>query len=85
MTDAADSPPEVSTLSFEDSLAELERIVARLEQGQVPLEESIEIYRRGEQLKSRCDELLKSAEAKVETITVGRDGAPSGLKPLDPE
>lgn len=84
MTEAAPLK-EVSSLSFEDALAELERIVARLEQGQVPLEESIEIYRRGEALKARCDELLKRAEARVETITVGRDGAAAGLKPLDPE
>lgn len=78
-------PSDVSGLSFEAALAELERIVARLEQGQVPLEESIEIYRRGEALKGRCDELLKRAEARVETIAVGSDGAPGGLKPLDPE
>lgn len=85
MTDAATAtPPDVSALSFETALAELEKIVARLEQGQVPLEESIEIYRRGEALKARCDDLLKRAEARVETITVGRDGAPTGVKPLDP-
>jgi len=76
--------PDVSALSFETALQQLEQIVARLEQGQVPLEESIEIYRRGEALKARCDELLKRAEARVETITVGSDGAPTGVKPLDP-
>ena len=76
--------PDVSALSFEAALSELEKIVARLEQGQVPLEESISIYQRGEALKARCDELLKRAEARVETITVGSDGAPSGVKPLDP-
>lgn len=80
-----DAPPDVSTLSFEDALSELEKIVARLEQGQVPLEESIAIYQRGEALKARCDELLKRAEARVETITVGADGAPKGLRPLDPQ
>lgn len=73
-----------STLPFEAALAELERIVAQLEQGQVPLERSIEMYRRGETLKARCDDLLKRAEARVETIAVGADGAPSGLSPLDP-
>lgn len=78
-------PDDVASLSFEAALAELEKIVGRLEQGQVPLEESIEIYRRGEALKARCDELLKRAEARVETITVGADGAPAGLRPLDPE
>ncbi len=78
-----DAPPDVSTLSFEAALSELEKIVARLEQGQVPLEESIAIYQRGEALKARCDELLKRAEARVETIAVGADGAPTGVRPLD--
>ncbi|MFC3691825.1 exodeoxyribonuclease VII small subunit [Chenggangzhangella methanolivorans] len=73
------------TMAFEAALAELEKIVARLEQGQAPLEESIDLYRRGETLKVRCDELLKRAEARVETIAVGADGGASGLKPLDPE
>ncbi|MFC7051422.1 exodeoxyribonuclease VII small subunit [Hansschlegelia quercus] len=82
MTDAA---ADVSTLSFEAALAELEKIVARLEQGQAPLEESIEIYRRGELLKARCDELLKRAEARVETIATGSGGAAVDVRPLDPE
>lgn len=75
--------PDPTAMAFEAALAELEKIVARLEQGQAPLEESIEIYRRGEALKVRCDELLKRAEARVETISVGADGAASGLRPLD--
>jgi len=81
---AQTSAPDVSALTFEAALAELERIVARLEQGQAPLEESIEIYRRGEALKKRCDELLAKAEARVEIISVGADGAAKGLAPLDP-
>ena len=82
---AADILPDVSEMSFEAALEELEGIVARLEQGRAPLEESINIFQRGEALKKRCDDLLKRAEARVETIAVGRDGAASGLKPLDPE
>lgn len=66
------------TMAFEAALAELEKILALLE-------ESIDLYRRGETLKVRCDELLKRAEARVETIAVGADGGASGLKPLDPE
>lgn len=81
MPDAAN---DVAKLTFEAALAELEKIVGRLEQGQVPLEESIEIYKRGEALKARCDDLLKRAEARVETISVGADGAAKGLAPLDP-
>jgi exodeoxyribonuclease VII small subunit len=77
--------PDVSALSFEAAMEELERIVARLEQGKVPLEESIEIFRRGQALRARCDELLKRAEARVETITVGAYGAPAGVRALDPD
>lgn len=81
MTDAAD----VSTLSFEKALAELEGIVAKLEGGNVPLEESITLYARGEELKARCDALLKDAEARVEKITLNADGKPTGTVPLDGE
>ncbi|MDQ0302306.1 exodeoxyribonuclease VII small subunit [Ancylobacter polymorphus] len=81
MTDAAD----VNALSFEKALAELETIVAKLEGGNVPLEESIALYARGEALKARCDALLKDAEARVEKITLGADGRPTGIQPLDGE
>lgn len=81
MTDVAD----VNALSFEKALAELEAIVAKLEGGSVPLEESITLYARGEALKARCDALLKDAEARVEKITLGADGRPAGTQPLDGE
>ena len=60
-----------------------EVIVARLEQGAVALEESIKIYERGEALKAHCDKLLKNAEMRVEKITLGIDGKPKGVAPLD--
>ncbi|HUG61747.1 MAG TPA: exodeoxyribonuclease VII small subunit [Methylomirabilota bacterium] len=75
----------VSALTFEQALKELEGIVARLEQGSVPLEESISIYERGDALRGHCDRLLKAAEAKVEKIRLGTDGAPQGVEPLDVE
>ena len=53
---------DVAALPFEAAMKELEGIVARLERGDVPLEESIAIYTRGEALKARCDALLKQAE-----------------------
>ncbi len=81
MADATD----VSGLSFERALAELEAIVQKLESGNVPLEESISLYARGEALKARCDALLKDAEAKVEKITHGADGKATGTVPLDGE
>ena len=82
MNDAS-NPTPVAELAFEDALAQLERIVDRLERGDVALEESIEIYERGEALRARCDTLLKAAELKIEKIRAGRDGKAAGTEPLD--
>jgi exodeoxyribonuclease VII small subunit len=49
----------------------------------VPLEESVTIYERGEALKTRCEELLRQAEARVQKITLDASGRPSGTEPLD--
>ncbi|MGH6840873.1 MAG: exodeoxyribonuclease VII small subunit [Methylocella sp.] len=76
---------DIAKLSFEDALQELEQIVDKLEKGTVGLEESIAIYARGEALKSHCDRLLKSAEERIEKISLGGDGRPSGTEPLDVE
>ncbi len=75
---------DIREMSFERALKELEAIVGRLERGDVELEESISIYERGEALKEHCDRLLKQAEAKVEKLTLGSDGQPTGTEPLDP-
>jgi exodeoxyribonuclease VII small subunit len=74
---------DVSKLSFERAIEELETIVKRLEEGKVPLEESVAIYERGEVLKRRCEELLRQAEARVEKITLDASGKPKGSEPLD--
>lgn len=74
---------DITALSFEDALKELETIVDRLEKGDVELEASIAIYERGEALRAHCDKLLRSAEARVEKITLNQDGTPSGVEPLD--
>lgn len=74
----------VAELPFEKALAGLEEIVKQLETGRVPLEESIAIYERGEALKRHCEGLLKRAEARIERITLGPDGRPTGTVPLDP-
>ncbi len=77
--------PALAALPFEKALAELEEIVRRLERGDVPLEDSIAIYERGEALKKHCEALLKKAEARIEKITIGPDGQASGATPLDVE
>lgn len=73
----------VTKLSFEDSLSQLEGIVENLEQGNVPLDKSIEFYERGEKLRDHCQKLLRAAEDKVEKIRVGADGSAQGTEPLD--
>ena len=73
---------DIKDMSFEKALKELETIVSRLEGGQVELEESINIYERGEVLKDHCDRLLKQAEAKVERLTFNQAGEPSGTQPF---
>ena len=77
------SHDDVKTLSFEAALQQLEEIVGKLESGRAPLAESIAIYERGEALKAHCETLLKSAEARIEKITLSRDGKPTGTEPLD--
>lgn len=76
---------EIGKMSFEQALAALERIVDDLEKGDVPLDQSIRIYERGEALKDHCEKLLKSAEDKVEKIKLSREGKPVGAEPLDPD
>ncbi|WP_026608515.1 exodeoxyribonuclease VII small subunit [Methylocapsa acidiphila] len=80
-----DQNEDVSALPFERALAELEQIVDQLEKGSVALEESIAIYARGEALKKHCEKLLRDAEQRIEKITLGPDGRPSGTEPLDVE
>ena len=74
---------DVKKLTFEKAIEELESIVKRLEEGKVPLEESVAIYERGESLKRRCEELLAQAEARVEKITLDAPGKAKGTEPLD--
>lgn len=74
---------DISKLPFERAIEELETIVKKLEEGKVPLEESVAIYERGERLKARCDALLAQAQARVEKITLGANGKPGGTEPLD--
>ena len=79
----AENNVDVKKMPFERAIEELESIVKRLEEGKVPLEESVAIYERGEALKMRCEELLRQAEARVEKITLNTGGKPAGSEPLD--
>ncbi len=74
--------PDIQTLPFEAALKQLEEIVTKLERGDVPLEESIAIYERGEALKKRCEALLAEAEERVERIRTA-EGKAVGTEPFD--
>lgn len=78
---AKEDAPNVSTLTFEAALKELEAIVARLEQGQVDLEDSIVLYERGQALKAHCESKLKAAESRLEKIV--QNAGQVGAEPVE--
>lgn len=73
----ADLPPDIASLSFEDALKELDAIVRQLEGGQIKLDDAIGTYERGAKLKQHCEAKLKEAQARVDRISLGPDGAVS--------
>ena len=79
----AEEGADLSQLSFEDALRALEDVVRKLESGDVPLEQSIDLYERGEQLRKHCQARLDSAQARIEKIVAGPDGKPVGTEPFD--
>ena len=73
---------DIAAMSFEQALAELERIVAELESGKTDLEQSIGAYERGARLKAHCEAKLKEAQLRVEKIVLGPNG-PTGVEPAE--
>jgi len=82
MTETTKDRP-IGKLSFEEALAALEQVVSQLEGGQVPLEQSIALYERGDALKKHCEAKLSEAELKVEKIVAGGDGGAAGTAPFN--
>ena len=74
---------DIAGLSFEEALKELERIVGRLESGEAQLQEAIDLYERGDQLRRQCAARLDAAQARIEKIRVGADGQAAGTMPFD--
>ena len=72
----------VSELTFEEAMAELERVVTQLERGDVALEQSIKLYERGAALKAHCAGKLTDAEEKVELIRAA-EGKAVGTTPVE--
>ena len=75
--------PDIQSLSFEAALAELETIVRSLETGTAPLDESIELYQRGDRLKRHYEARLKAAQARIDQISLDADGKPVGTSSFD--
>jgi len=67
-------PVDIKKMSFEDALAELEKIVGDLEQGANKLDDAIGAYERGTLLKKHCEAKLREAKVRIETISIGPDG-----------
>jgi exodeoxyribonuclease VII small subunit len=64
----------VESLSFEQALAELEQIIGRLETGQLPLDEALALFERGQQLTTWCGTQLDNAELKIQKLAPKLDG-----------
>ena len=61
-------------LTFEQALARLEQIVTAIEEGEVPLEQSIDKYAEGVELVKQCRQILDSAEKKIQLLGKGEGG-----------
>jgi exodeoxyribonuclease VII small subunit len=70
------TPDDVAALSFDEALAELQRTVAALEEGGLPLERTLELYERGAALHARCAMLLDEAEIRIRRLAEGPGGRP---------
>lgn len=75
MTKHNEIPVAIAKLSFEEALAELEKIVRNLEDGKTRLDESVAAYERGSALRRHCENRLREAQLTVEKITVAADGS----------
>jgi exodeoxyribonuclease VII small subunit len=78
-----DQGPDIAAMTFEEALRALEDVVRRLESGDVPLEESIGLYERGEALRAHCQARLDAAQARIDKIVAGPDGKASTAVPFD--
>jgi exodeoxyribonuclease VII small subunit len=67
-------PADIAKLSFEDALAELQALVKALEKGDSKLDDAINSYQRGVDLKRHCEAKLREAQLKVEKIVQSADG-----------
>jgi exodeoxyribonuclease VII small subunit len=84
-TSSAAAGQDILQMSFEQALAALETIVQQLEHGDVPLDQSISLYERGEALRAACQLRLDAAQARIEKIITGADGRAASTHAFDAE
>lgn len=76
---------DITSLPFDKALDELKTVVARLEEGGLPLEESIALYERGAALHEHCGQLLDAAELRVQRLVDGAAGSVPRVMDMRPE
>jgi exodeoxyribonuclease VII small subunit len=79
----SETEPDIAAMSFEDALRALEDIVRKLESGEVPLDATIGLYERGEQLRQHCQARLDAAQMRIEKIVAGTAGEAAGTAPFE--
>ena len=67
---------DVSKLNFEDSIKRLKAIVEQIEQGEIPLQDSLEQYEQGMALIKHCRTILQTAEKRIEKISKAQQDEP---------
>ena len=77
-----DIPADIAALSFEEALKQLEELVRQLEKGESRLDDAIQAYERGANLKRQCEAKLAEARLKVDKISFG-PGGEIGTQPMD--
>jgi exodeoxyribonuclease VII small subunit len=75
-----DKKDKADSLSFEQAIDQLNQIVSKIEQGQVPLQESLEQYEKGMKLIQYCRGILQDAEKRIEEIATGGEQKSSDLQ-----
>lgn len=77
------SEQDLSTLSFEQAMEELELVVRQLETGKIKLDDAVSAYEKGVKLKQICEEKLAQAKAKIDILVLDKDGTPVGVESFD--
>lgn len=73
---------DIAAMSFEEALRALEEIVRKLESGEVPLDDTIGLYERGDALRRHCQARLDAAQMRIEKIVASSSGEATGTAPF---